>query len=155
MANQRQPIQLIKAKGKKHLTKNEIEERTNSEIPPITDGIAPPDYLNEVQKKRFRAVAEDLQALEIMGKTDCDALARYVVVEELFEVASKTLQDPEVLADPEKTVSATLTLEKCFKMCRAAAGDLGLTISSRCKLVVPKAPEDKKPNKFNRFDKTG
>ena len=155
MANQRQPIQLIKAKGKKHLTKNEIEERTNSEIPPITDSIAPPDYLNEVQKKRFRAVAEDLQALEIMGKTDCDALARYVVVEELFEVASKTLQDPEVLADSEKTVSATLTLEKCFKMCRAAAGDLGLTISSRCKLVVPKAPEDKKPNKFNRFDKTG
>ena len=155
MANQRQPIQLIKAKGKKHLTKNEIEERTNSEIPPITDGIAPPDYLNEVQKKRFRAVAEDLQALEIMGKTDCDALARYVVVEELFEVASKTLQDPEVLADSEKTVSATLALEKCFKMCRAAAGDLGLTISSRCKLVVPKAPEDKKPNKFNRFDKTG
>ena len=60
MANQRQPIQLIKAKGKKHLTKNEIEERTNSEIPPITDGIAPPDYLNEAQKKRFRAVAEDL-----------------------------------------------------------------------------------------------
>lgn len=90
-----------------------------------------------------------------MGKTDCDALARYVVVEELFEVASKTLQDPEVLADSEKTVSATLTLEKCFKMCRAAAGDLGLTISSRCKLVVPKAPEDKKPNKFNHFDKTG
>ena len=155
MANQRQPIQLIKAKGKKHLTKNEIEERTNSEIPPITDGIAPPDYLNEVQKKRFQAVAEDLQALEIMGKTDCDALARYVVVEERFEVASKTLQDPEVLADPEKTVSATLALEKCFKMCRAAAGDLGLTISSRCKLLVPKAPEDKKPNKFNRFDKTG
>ena len=155
MGRPRQPIGLLQTKGKKHLTKNEIETRTNEEVTPITDGIAPPDYLNEVQKKRFRAVAEDLQALEIMGKTDCDALARYVVVEELFEVASKTLQDPEVLADPEKNVSATLALEKCFKMCRAAAGDLGLTISSRCKLVVPKAPEDKKPNKFNRFDKTG
>ena len=155
MGRPRQSIGLLQTKGKKHLTKNEIETRTNEEVTPITDGIAPPDYLNEVQKKRFRAVAEDLQALEIMGKTDCDALARYVVVEELFEVASKTLQDPEVLADPEKNVSATLALEKCFKMCRAAAGDLGLTISSRCKLVVPKAPEDKKPNKFNRFDKTG
>ena len=155
MGRPRQPIGLLQTKGKKHLTKNEIETRTNEEVTPITDGIAPPDYLNEVQKKRFRAVAEDLQALEIMGKTDCDALARYVVVEELFEAASETLQDPEVLADPEKTVSATLALEKCFKMCRAAAGDLGLTISSRCKLVVPKAPEDKKPNKFNRFDKTG
>lgn len=155
MSNQRQPIQLIQAKGNKHLTKSEIEERTNSEIAPITDGIAPPDYLNEEQKERFRAVAEDLQALEIMGKTDCDALARYVVVEELFESASKTLQDPEVLADPEQVVSATLTLEKCFKMCRAAAGDLGLTITSRCKLVVPKPPEEKKQNKFSRFNKTG
>ena len=155
MGRPRQPIGLLQTKGNKHLTKNEIETRTNEEVTPVPDGIAPPDYLNEVQKKRFRAVAEDLQALEIMGKTDCDALARYVVVEELFEAASETLQDPEVLADPEKTVSATLALEKCFKMCRAAAGDLGLTISSRCKLVVPKAPEDKKPNKFNRFDKTG
>ena len=122
MSNQRQPIQLIQAKGNKHLTKSEIEERTNSEIAPITDG---------------------------------DALARYVVVEELFESASKTLQDPEVLADPEQVVSATLTLEKCFKMCRAAAGDLGLTITSRCKLVVPKPPEEKKQNKFSRFNKTG
>ena len=155
MANQRQPIQLIKAKGKKHLTKNEIEERTNSEIPPITDGIKSPDYLSKKQKERFDEIAADLQELEIMGKTDCDALARYVVVEELFEAASKNLRKREVIADPELSIAATAALEKCFKMCRAAAGDLGLTITSRCRLVVPKADDDKKPNKFSRFDKTG
>ena len=30
MAGQKQPIALVKAKGKKHLTKAEIEERENS-----------------------------------------------------------------------------------------------------------------------------
>ncbi|MBR1482255.1 MAG: phage terminase small subunit P27 family [Ruminococcus sp.] len=155
MPNQRQPIQLIQAKGRKHLTKDEIEHRHNTEIQPQTEGIKPPSYLSKEQKKRFRTVAKDLQALEIMGKTDCDALARYVVVESIFEEASKELQKPEVIADPQLYFSAVMALEKAFKMCRAAANDLGLSISSRCKLVVPKAPEKKTENKFSRFDRTG
>ena len=35
MAGQRQPIELLKAKGKKHLTKAEIAERENNEIKPV------------------------------------------------------------------------------------------------------------------------
>ena len=41
--------------------------------------------------------------------------------------------------------------DKAFKQVRAAASDLGLTISSRCRLVVPQAPEVPKTNKFSRF----
>lgn len=43
--------------------------------------------------------------------------------------------------------------DRYFKQCRASASDLGLTISSRCKLVVPKTEEEPKPNKFNKFKK--
>ncbi len=42
--------------------------------------------------------------------------------------------------------------EKLFKMARAAASDLGLTITSRCKLVVPK-PEEKPKNRFDKYAK--
>ena len=34
--------------------------------------------------------------------------------------------------------------DKFFKQARSAAGDLGLTISSRCKLVLPDKKDDKK-----------
>lgn len=34
MAGQRQPIELVLAKGSKHLTKKEIEERKSSEVKP-------------------------------------------------------------------------------------------------------------------------
>lgn len=155
MAKQRQPIQLIQAKGRKHLTKDEIEFRKNTEVQAISDDIQPPGYLTEDQVKRFENIAAELDKLGVMGNTDCEALARYVVVEELFEAASQTLQDPEIKHDPELCMQATTALEKCFKMCRAAANDLGLTISSRCKLVVPKADEDKPENKFSKFERTG
>lgn len=42
---------------------------------------------------------------------------------------------------------------EAFKEARAAAADLGLTIASRCKLVAPKAKEEKPKNKFERFAK--
>ena len=43
--------------------------------------------------------------------------------------------------------------DKALKQCRACASDLGLTISSRCKLVAPKVEEPVKENKFSRFVK--
>ena len=34
--------------------------------------------------------------------------------------------------------------DKLFKQCRQTATDLGLTITSRCKIVLPKTKEEKK-----------
>lgn len=51
MAGQRQPIELVLAKGSKHLTKKEIEERKSSEVKPITDDIFPPPYLSTKKQK--------------------------------------------------------------------------------------------------------
>ena len=41
--------------------------------------------------------------------------------------------------------------DKAFKQCRASGNDLGLSITSRCKLVMPEKTEDPKPNKFSKF----
>lgn len=153
MANQKQPIQLIQAKGRKHLTKAEIEQRTNSEVQPVCDNIKPPQYLSKSQKKRFKIIAKQLEKLGVMGETDCEAVARYVVVEELFETTATVLQNPEILNNPIKFDIYTKLLDKYFRQCRASASDLGLTISSRCRLVVPKPSEDKPKNKFNNFER--
>ena len=167
MPNPKQPIQLIQAKGKKHLTKSEIEERTRGEVQPNTDNIKPPKYLTPPQKKRFRAIVKDLIALGIMGNTDCDALARYIIAEDMYikitDKLAEAMESSDLYLDIDdfdideymgalKAVEKYAGLQdKYFKQCRAAANDLGLSISARCRLVVPKAQEKPPENKFNKF----
>lgn len=154
MARQRQPIELVIANGRKHLTKAEIEARRASEVRPLDGEILPPDYLTKKQKAEFTTIAAQLQELKIMGETDVDALARYVVANGFYIESVKKLRSKEVRDDPELFESWLKIQERFFKQARASASDLGLTISSRCKLVVPDTgkPEEK-PNKFRKFEK--
>lgn len=155
MAGQRQPIELVIANGKKHLTKAEIEARRNGEIKPLDGDILAPSYLTKKQKAEFNKIAEQLERLKIIGETDIDALARYIIAQDLYINAVKKLRSKEVRNDPELTESWLKVQERFFKQARASATDLGLTISSRCKLVVPAANEpEKRENKFAKFEKS-
>lgn len=163
MGKPREPIELIIAKGKKNLSKAEIAERRASEVAPCTDEIAAPEYLTEEQTAHFIKLAKQLEKIKIMGETDCDTLARYVVAESLYEQAVEDLrivheQRPKN-ADAMDLMTWAAMMEKLDKRqdryCKQAstmARDLGLTISSRCKLQVPANDEPEKPvNKFARF----
>ena len=154
MAGQRQPLELVIAKGNKHLTKAEIQERREREIKPITDNIIAPAYLTKKQNDEFYKIADQLKKLKILGETDVDALARYITSKDMYETAVKQLRKKEIKNDPfifEKWLNIQ---DKLFKQCRASANDLGLSISSRCKLVVPETKnETPKENKFKKFEK--
>lgn len=162
MPGPRQPIELVIAKGKKHLTKNEIEERRRSEVRGLTNGIAAPSFLTAKQKKQFNLIAKQLLAIGIMSETDNDTLARYVTAQGLYEQAVKDLRAvqkgrPREADTGELVCWADLleTLDKrvdrYYKQAQNAASALGLTISSRCKLVVPQSDELPKVNKFEKF----
>lgn len=154
MAGPRQPIELLKAKGSKHLTKAEIEYRENAEIKPITDDITPPTYLTKKQKDEFNRIATQLKKLKIMGETDVDTLARYITANDFYINAVKQMRTTAVKADPFLFEKWSKIQDKYFKQCRASANDLGLSISSRCKLVVPEAKDTTpKENKFKKFEK--
>lgn len=155
MARPRQPIDLLKYKGKKHLTKEEIRQREADEVKPVPKGIKPPAYLSESQKKLFRKLAKQLSKLEIMGETDNDALARLVIAQERFEEANEIMNKVDFFDDEKQYEVASRVYAKRLDELRKLASDLGLTISSRCKLVVPKVPEKKTENKFSRFNRTG
>lgn len=154
MAGQRLPLELVQARGSKHLTKAEIQERQEREIKPIADNIIAPAYLTKKQKDEFYKIADQLKKLKILGETDVDALARYITAKDMYENAVKQMRKKEVKDSPllfEKWLSIQ---DKLFKQCRASANDLGLSISSRCKLVVPEAnKETPKENKFKKFEK--
>ena len=122
MGRNKQPIELVIANGKKHLTKEEINFRRESEVKPITDNIEAPSYLTAKQKKEFNNIANKRKK-EV--QSDVDTLFKW-----------SNLQD------------------KFFKQCRTCASDLGLTISSRCKLVIPEIKKEApKENKFKKFEK--
>ena len=142
------------AKGKKNLTKAEIKERLESEVKPIADNIVAPSFLTKKQKEEFYRISDQLKKLKIMGETDVDALARYIIANDFYINAIKKMRTKEVKNDPFLFDKWAKIQERYFKQCRASANDLGLSISSRCKLVVPVAKEPpKKENKFSKFEK--
>lgn len=155
MARPRQPIEVIQARGAKHLGKEEIKNRLEAELKPVSDNIIAPDYLNKKQKEEFYKYAAQLQRLKILGETDIDALARYVSANEMFIQAMKMLRRRDVKNDITQFEKWTNIYEKYYKIVRGCANDLGLTISSRCKLVVPGINKEEAPkeNKFKKFEK--
>ena len=164
MARPREPIDLVIAKGKKNLTKAEIADRRASEIQPSQDEIVAPSFLTAAQKKKFVKLAGQLQKIRIMGETDCEALARYIIAQDHYERAVKDQrrvykQQPkdgdveEMTAWLDMAEKVDKRMDRFFKQANATARDLGLTISSRCKLQVPIKEEEPKENKFAKFGK--
>ena len=153
MARPRQPIAVVQAKGNKHLTKEEIAKRKAEELDvPIPETIQPPDYIADAPKlvEEFNDIAEKLIALKILTELDADSLARYLLAKQNY-LQYTSLLNSAIRKNKVAEMATIQTMQdKAFKQVRAAASDLGLTISSRCRLVVPQAPIQK-VNKFSRF----
>lgn len=144
----KQPINLVIAKGKKHLTKEEINNRKSNEIKAPSDKIRAPSYLNKDLKREFNKIAKQLKGIDIMTNLDVDALASFIIARKLYlEATQKLIENPDTILDKDLVG----VQDKFFKQCRATAGDLGLTISSRCKLIVPTKEDNKPQNKFSKF----
>lgn len=164
--NQKQPINLIIAKGKKHLTKAEIEERQKTEIHTDHINVKPPDYLDEKEVKEFYRISQILLDIGIITELDEDCLAHYLISNSSYIKYTKKIRalEDELLeakrtdrkAKLKSEIDTYLTYQdKALKQCRACANDLGLSISSRAKLVMPQPKEEKKENKFTKFKVVG
>lgn len=177
MAGQRQPTDLVVMKGKKHLTKAEIEARKNAEVVAPNDKVKPPTYLTPEQKKKFRKLSKELLAIKLIANVDCDALARLLIAQDQYiEITDKIRETPLMVDVPvyemrenpdtgeqERVQVGTrevvngererlmIIQDRCMKQCRQGASDFGMTVSSRCRLVVPKAKETKPENKFAKY----
>ena len=143
----KEPVDLIIAKGKTNLTKAEIERRRAQELKVPFINITAPDYLPEKLVPEFYEISDQLLALNIMTELDEDALARYLLAKEQY--LELTIQYNKALKEEDLyTMGKIQTMQdKSFKQCRASASDLGLTITSRARMVVPQV-EAPKENKF-------
>lgn len=167
MARPREPIDLIAAKGRKHLTKAEYEARKKTEITAPSDNITPPAYLTKKEKDKFNEIAQQLIDIGIMTNLDCDVLARYVRADSEYLKLTKQLNKIKFDPDKKSMIAEEQQLAeqlskygylqklqlKAAKQCNDCARELGLTISSRCKLAMPKKEEKPPENKFLRHAK--
>lgn len=171
MAGQRQPVDLLIAKGKKHLTKAEIEERQRTEVRAAADKVTAPKYLTASQKRTFKKIVKELRAIKLVANLDVDALARLIISQEKYvEVTQEIDKQPLMIeefytkkdADGKEEIKSkmvvnreverlTILQNKYFKQCRQGASDFGMTVSSRCRLVAPTQNENSKENKFSKF----
>lgn len=148
VAGPRQPVELIIANGRKNLTKAEIEYRKNAELKAPVGDCSPPDYLPEKLKGEFKSLADKLIDIGIMTELDVDLLARYLLSKQAYLGLTSRYMKMISGGNPADVEKIAGLQDKAFKQCQSAARDLGLTISSRCKLVVPKEKEEPRPNKF-------
>ena len=162
----KQPVNLIIAKGKKHLTKKEITQRQESEVEVNYTDIKIPKYLSEKEKQEFRKISNILLDVGIMTELDEDCLAHYLIANSNYIQYTKKIRElnnkilnakrTDIKRKAESEIDTYLIYQdRALKQCRACANDLGLSISSRCKLVMPPSKEQPKENKFAKFKVVG
>lgn len=148
MGRRKQPIALLEAKGRSHLTKAEIEERKAQEPDAPDDDLVAPEYLSQKQREEFDRLVYELKRIGIIGNVDDEALAQYIVLKDQFISLTKQLNKRGLINNIEEYDKICRAHIRCFNAVRAAANDLGLSISSRAKLIMPKLPEEPKENRF-------
>ena len=151
MGRPKEPIALVQAKGKKHLTKAEIEKREKEEVKVDLKDVKVPDYLPENLIKEFNEIAYKLIHIGIMTELDEDSLARYLLAKQQYLRYTNLLNKAMNRGNLNEVDKIMSIQDKAFKQCRACASDLGLTIASRCKLVIPESEDAPKENKFMKF----
>ncbi|WP_305085280.1 phage terminase small subunit P27 family [uncultured Dubosiella sp.] len=155
MPRRKEPVDLILAKGKSHHITKEIEEqRRAGELKVPFKKIEPPPMLRtKKRKEEFIEIAEMLDAIGIWTELDATVLAMFVIARS--EYAKFTALLEKEMAAKEigwKAIEHTqISQNAAFKQVMTCASRLGLTITDRCKIVMPQAPEQPKENKFAKL----
>lgn len=155
MPGPRQPLALLEAKGAKHLSKKEAGERAAREVRvDAPKQIRPPEYLPESLREEFKALGKQLKDAGLLTALDFDNLARYLLARQSYLASTGELRRAQNGTKDEKTGKVKVdyelvdllsrTQERFFKQCRNCANDMGLTVTSRCRLVLPEGAGGRK-----------
>ena len=153
MPGPRQRLSVLEGNGRKHLSKSEKAQRAAQEVDlPKPAKMRVPKWLPQECRKEFRALAKELLAADMgAAQLDRDTLGRYVVAQAQYTQASKMAGEALAAQNAALAEKWIKIQDTCFKQARACANDLGMTITSRCRLVLPEGARSKEPNPFERM----
>lgn len=151
MSGRRQPTDVVKANGRKHLSRAEEAERRAGEIQaPPPESCDAPQWLPKKLHKEFSAMAERLADLSLYSDFDQDVLGQYYLCRDRWQAADKKAAKAIRSGNDEQARAWTTVQGAYFKQARQCAESMGLSVSSRCKLVVPRGMDDEQ-DKSNPF----
>ena len=161
MAKAVKSINTILAEGNKaHLTKEEIEARKDTESKLKTDReqLIAPKWLSTAAKKEFTRVVIELTRLDLVDNLDlsilaiyCDAHSKYIELCKTIKVEGLTIKHTNKAGETNTVISPHVQIQqKYIDVIMKCSTKLGLSISDRLKLVIPKLNEKPK-NKFEEF----
>ena len=153
MPGPRQKLSVLEGTGRKHLTKAEKAQRAAQEVNlPKPRTIPVPKWLPQEHRKEFRALAKELLEADMgAAKLDRDTLGRYVVAQAHYTAALVLIQAALADQDGAALKEVVKVQDTCFKQARACANDLGMTITSRCRLVLPEGARPREKNPFEQM----
>ena len=138
MPGPRQPTDLVVANGRKHLSKAEEAQRRSGEVQvPRPKTIKVPKWVPETLKKDFRRLAKLLAECGIYTDLDADNLGRYLIAQHQYLIATAEVEKHLTRRDQEQADAWGRVQDRHYKQARSCANDMGLTVTARCRLVVP------------------
>lgn len=160
--SRKKPIEVVIAEGKKHLTKAEIERRRAEEaaLRPNDNDIGYPEWLaDDFAIEQYEKISKELDHLKLLTNLDKHTLACYCFAYSQYVQTTKELQGAPLVVESTNKAGFTNKIEnpliriqlKYSDEMKKHASEMGLTISSRLKLTVPKKEDTKPKNKFSGF----
>lgn len=135
----KKPAALVEAEGTHHATKLELAEQMAGEPHSDDTQAKCPAYLTgSKSRRRFRELAGELQRLKIWQSVDSEQLARYVDAEELYQQYTARIREVAASGDVDEMERIERLRDRVFKQAQSSADRLGMNVTSRCRIVIPK-----------------
>jgi P27 family predicted phage terminase small subunit len=178
MGRKPQPVNVIRMKGKTHLTKQEIDDRLEAEarVRPPADKVRCPRWLDKEGRKEWRRICPELKALDLLTNVDvsalavyCDVVSRYIEATKAVQASGFILRDPagdgsgdgsaeEVVNPGTRAVSesadaenpAVIVAVRYARLIKLYLVEFGLSPSARAKLKPPEAKGEGPVTKFEK-----
>lgn len=140
MSGKRQPTALVEANGRKHLTQAEADQRRDHEVyMPPADVVDPPKWLPKRLRAEYCEIGEMLNGAGLYAELDRDVLGQYFLCRERWVKADKKAA-AAISKNDEKLAKEWTSIQGAyFKQARQCAEAMGLSVTSRCRIVVPTA----------------
>lgn len=142
MGRRRKSTAELRASGSRHYSKAQLDEREKTEVkPPPVKVLEPPRYLQASLVEKFNLLSPILIKMGVLTSVDGDCLARYLIAENNYLRATNRLTAAMNTGNTVEADKWSAIQDRFFRQCRAAGGDLGLTVSGRGRLELPSGYE--------------
>lgn len=134
----REPVSLIRLKGKSNFSEAYLREKEAKEIKVEPKELEVPNGLNETQRQLFLETYNDLLEYDMATHMEIGLITRYVKAKHEYDRLSEQIENMEVDEVYVKLLNARLRVSEEIRKCE---GDLGLNVFARMKIDKPQREE--------------